>query len=114
MRDIWRRPVCGEHCRRCAYGKAVWRIAGETSGNVYSGAVGPERPGKCEKDHAGCGPGLYDGNAGEYLLFPPARREGLPEYEACTQGDDGNAEKNAAEKTGERAKYGRKRAAGRI
>lgn len=97
-----------------AYGKAVWRIAGETSGNVYSGAVGPERPGKCEKDHAGCGPGLYAGNAGEYLLFPPARRDGLPEYEACTQGDDGNAEKNAAEKTGERAKYGRKRAAGRI
>ena len=37
-----------------------------------------------------------------------------PEYEACTQGDDGNAEKNAAEKTGERAQYGRKRAAGRI
>ncbi len=50
----------------------------------------------------------------EMLLFPPARRDGLPEYEACTQGDDGNAEKNAAEKTGERAQYGRKRAAGRI
>lgn len=31
-----------------------------------------------------------------------------------TQGRDGNAEKNAAEKTGERAQYGRKRAAGRI
>ena len=25
----------------------------------------------------------------EYLLFPSARRDGLPEYEACTQGDDG-------------------------
>ena len=69
----------------------------------------PENVKKIMQDAA-----LYAGNAGEYLLFPPARRDGLPEYEACTQGDDGNAEKNAAEKTGERAKYGRKRAAGRI
>lgn len=78
------------------------------------GLSDPSDPENVKKIMQDAGPGLYAGNAGEYLLFPPARRDGLPEYEACTQGDDGNAEKNAAEKTGERAKYGRKRAAGRI
>ena len=33
------------------------------------GLSDPSDPEKCEKDHAGCGPGLYAGNAGEYLLF---------------------------------------------
>ena len=48
------------------------------------GLSDPSDPENVKKIMQDAARGLYAGNAGEYLLFPPARRDGLPEYEAWT------------------------------